>query len=92
MLNSRLVGVTAGLGTWRTLSWIGRRNTAPETPTGAVTVATVRPAAKLSNPTTATFTSELSQSAGGSNVAAQTPVAGFVVGSQKTLVGHVCGG
>src|SRR3954468_17168752 len=37
-LKSRLVGVTDGLGTCRTLSWTGSRNTAPETPTGAVTV------------------------------------------------------
>jgi hypothetical protein len=34
-------------------------NTAPETPTGAVTVATARAAAKLNNPTAATFTSAL---------------------------------
>jgi hypothetical protein len=31
-LNSRLVDMTAGLGTCRMLSWIGSRRTAPETP------------------------------------------------------------
>ena len=45
-LYSRLVGVTAGLGTPSTLNWIGSMKTAPETPTGAVTVATTTPAAK----------------------------------------------
>lgn len=44
-LNSRFVGVTAGLGTPRTLSWTGRRKTAPDTPTGVVTVEISRPAA-----------------------------------------------
>ena len=43
-MNSRFVGVTAGLGTPRTSSWTGSRNTAPETPTGAVTVAMTSPA------------------------------------------------
>jgi hypothetical protein len=35
-LNRRLVGVTAGLGTCRMLSWIGSRSTAPDTPAGVV--------------------------------------------------------
>ena len=34
MLKSRLVGVTAGLGTCSTLSWIGNSRTAPDTPAG----------------------------------------------------------
>jgi hypothetical protein len=38
-LNSKFVGVTAGLGTCRTLSWIGSGSTAPETPVGVVTKA-----------------------------------------------------
>ncbi|MCT2543305.1 MULTISPECIES: hypothetical protein [Streptomyces] len=37
--------MTAGLGTPRTLSWTGRRKTAPDTPTGAVAVEISRPAA-----------------------------------------------
>ncbi|MFI7642563.1 hypothetical protein [Nonomuraea sp. NPDC049400] len=49
-LNSRFVGVTAGLGTPRTLSWTGSRNTAPDTPTGVVTTEISSPAPK---PTTA---------------------------------------
>jgi hypothetical protein len=38
-LNNKLVGVTAGLGTCSTLSWIGSNNTAPDTPAGVVTSA-----------------------------------------------------
>jgi hypothetical protein len=38
-LNNRLVGVTAGLATCRTLSWIGSSSTAPDTPAGVVTSA-----------------------------------------------------
>ena len=34
----RLLGVTVGLATWSTLTWTGRRNTAPETPTGTVSM------------------------------------------------------
>jgi hypothetical protein len=45
-LKIRLVGVTAGLGTPRTLTWTGRRRTAPLTPAGVVTVATSRPVRK----------------------------------------------
>ena len=48
MLNRRLVGVTAGLGTCNTLICTGIRKTAPETPTGVVTVARTDPAKKLS--------------------------------------------
>ena len=36
-LKSRFVGVTAGLGTCRMLSWIGSSSTAPDTPAGVVT-------------------------------------------------------
>jgi hypothetical protein len=36
ILNSRFVGVTAGLGTCRTLSWTGSSSTAPDTPAGVV--------------------------------------------------------
>jgi hypothetical protein len=36
-LNSRLVGVTPGLGTCNTLSWTGSSSTAPDTPAGVVT-------------------------------------------------------
>jgi hypothetical protein len=43
-LNSRFVGVTAGLGTFSTLSCTGSRNTAPDTPTGVVTTAIKAPA------------------------------------------------
>jgi hypothetical protein len=43
-LYRRFVGVTAGLGTCRTLNWTGSRNTAPDTPTGAVTTAINSPA------------------------------------------------
>src|SRR5689334_11805857 len=42
----RLVGVTAGLGTARMLTWIGSSRTAPLTPAGVVAVATSRPARK----------------------------------------------
>jgi hypothetical protein len=38
-LNSKFVGVTAGLGTCRMLSWIGSNSTAPDTPAGVVTSA-----------------------------------------------------
>lgn len=38
-LNSRLVGVTDGLGTRSTLSWIGNSSTAPDTPAGVVAIA-----------------------------------------------------
>ncbi|MGW5398138.1 hypothetical protein [Streptomyces sp. NPDC003952] len=38
--------MTAGLGTPSRLIWTGRRKTAPDTPTGAVTVEISRPAAK----------------------------------------------
>jgi hypothetical protein len=31
MLKSGMVGVTAGLGTWSTASWIGNSMTAPDT-------------------------------------------------------------
>ncbi|GAA2223874.1 hypothetical protein GCM10010232_05680 [Streptomyces amakusaensis] len=44
------MGVTAGLGTANTLSWTGSRNTAPETPTGAVTTAIDRPASSPPSP------------------------------------------
>ena len=47
MLCSRLVGVTAGLGSCNTLIRIGIRKTAPETPTGVVTVANAKPADRL---------------------------------------------
>ncbi|MGD0560546.1 MAG: hypothetical protein ABSA93_36960 [Streptosporangiaceae bacterium] len=43
-MKSRLVGVTAGLGTPSRLSWTGSRNTAPDTPTGAVITAISNPA------------------------------------------------
>jgi hypothetical protein len=59
-LNSRLVGVTAGLGTSSTESCTGSRNTAPDTPTGAVTTDTTTPAMKLSNTTVARLTPALS--------------------------------
>lgn len=36
MLNNRFVGVTAGLGTANTDNCTGNKNTAPDTPTGAV--------------------------------------------------------
>lgn len=49
MLYSRLVGVTAGLATCSRSSCTGNRNTAPETPTGAVTVAMNNPATKPSS-------------------------------------------
>ncbi|BBJ37590.1 hypothetical protein SSPO_003080 [Streptomyces antimycoticus] len=40
------MGVTARLGTVKTLSCTGSRNTAPDTPTGAVTTATSIPTAR----------------------------------------------
>ena len=61
-VEQQLGGRDGGLGTSRTLSWIGRRNTAPQTPTGAATVATASPTAKLSTSTAAIFTSALSPS------------------------------
>lgn len=42
--------MTAGLGTPSTLIWTGSRNTAPETPTGAVATEISSPAAKPSSP------------------------------------------
>ncbi len=47
---SRLVGVTTGLGTPSTLTWTGGRNTAPETPTGAVATEISSPAANRAAP------------------------------------------
>jgi hypothetical protein len=41
-LNSSLVGVTAGLGTCRTLSCNGNSSTAPDTPAGVVMRASTR--------------------------------------------------
>ena len=41
-VNSRLVGVTAGLGTFSTLSWIGSSSTAPDTPAGVATSARMK--------------------------------------------------
>lgn len=38
-LQSRFVGVTAGLGVPRTLTWNGSNRTAPEIPAGAVSAA-----------------------------------------------------
>ena len=38
-LNNRFVGVTDGLGTCSTLSWIGSSSTAPDTPAGVATSA-----------------------------------------------------
>ena len=45
-LYSRFVGVTAGDGVPRTLTWNGRSKTAPLTPAGLVTVAMTSAAAK----------------------------------------------
>ena len=42
--------MTAGLGTCRTLSCTGSRNTAPDTPTGEVTSEISRPATKPATP------------------------------------------
>ncbi|MEU1318635.1 hypothetical protein [Streptomyces tibetensis] len=42
--------MTDGLGTPSTLSCTGNRNTAPDTPTGAVTTAISNPATKPKNP------------------------------------------
>ena len=39
MLYSRLVGVTAGLGVPRTLTWNGSSSTAPEIPAGVASTA-----------------------------------------------------
>ena len=41
-MNSRLVGVTDGLGTFSTLSWPGSSSTAPETPAGVVQMLTAK--------------------------------------------------
>ena len=57
-LKSRFVGVTAGLGTRSRSSWIGSRNTAPETPTGAVRTATSSPAPNA-NRATGTLTAQI---------------------------------
>jgi hypothetical protein len=43
---TRLVGVTAGLGVPRTLTWNGSRRTAPEMPTGVATAETAKAAAR----------------------------------------------
>ncbi|CAO0834995.1 hypothetical protein SMICM17S_05389 [Streptomyces microflavus] len=42
--------MTAGLGTPSTLTWTGSSNTAPDTPTGAVTTEISSPAANPSSP------------------------------------------
>lgn len=51
-LHSRFVGVIAGLGTPKTHRRTVRRNTAPDTPTGAVTTAISSPAARPAHTST----------------------------------------
>src|ERR1017187_7708301 len=48
-LYSRLVGVTAGLGVPRTLTWNGSSSTAPEIPAGVASTAIAKAAARATS-------------------------------------------